>query len=536
MIILLIVLLWIISIALRITSSGVKTVNSVSNKVSKLADKSKDKIEGKLDVKKDAEDVKIQNGVRGVRKTARKAKDLVVKATTRVIGAVRIIIDWLRRILLLILPEILLLDLIVFLVLVVIASSVLLFYDKFAEIKSDTSSSSSSQTVTDGGKSKLLIIGDSRTVLLGTVLFGLSDKDHTIKSSTDTGDYIYAKGAEDLSWVKDNIKEIDDLVDGDTAVMFNMGVNDVANRKAGSSVEPVSAYVDFLNDHYKTWKDKGADVYFVSTGPTNDEAVSDPNYKINSEIKEFNKGVKEGMNSEIGYVDIYSAIESDVMSKATEDGIHYYGKDINQKIYDEMAKHKGSGSIEKKSKVLIIGDSRMVGLATSVLGMSSTKSSYSGNSWDFVDDTKDNIHVYAMVSMGLSWTKSNLDEINGYIDSDTAVVFAMGANDLSGDKDGASYIEFLNDQQPKWAEKGASVFFASETAIDESKYTGYSNSDVENFNSKIKSGVNSKVGYIDLYSATKDMIATGDHSPDGLHYDSDVYEKMLDSIKSSAMK
>ena len=47
MVILLIVLLWIVSIAIRVTSSGIKTVSRVNRRAGKLASRAVDKVKKK---------------------------------------------------------------------------------------------------------------------------------------------------------------------------------------------------------------------------------------------------------------------------------------------------------------------------------------------------------------------------------------------------------------------------------------------------------------------------------------------------------
>lgn len=354
MVILLIVLLWIVSIALRITSSGVKTVNRV---VDRTVDRTGKLVENIKDGAEKKSDIKVRQGIRKTREDVRKVKNLVINAATRAIGLVRFVVDCLRRLLLIILPEILLLDFIVFLILTVLAANAVLFHDKFAEIKTDvaTKSSSSSTSSSADGKSRMLIIGDSLIVQMGIYCYGMDYSDVTwnglscpfLEGETSDGDYLYAQGNMGIAWTKDKINYIDSLVDSNTAVIYCMGSNDVAGM-------PTDEYISFLNDHSSVWEGKGATVYFG-----NQVAIDETKYSgfTNETVRKFNDTIKAGLNSNVGVIDLYTPT-FDMITKKGEvasDGMHY-----TEKVYRKMleviwsvAKGK-SGSTKKLSEFVAI--------------------------------------------------------------------------------------------------------------------------------------------------------------------------------------
>ena len=63
-------------------------------------------------------------------------------------------------------------------------------------------------------------------------------------------------------------------------------------------------------------KKKGVVVYFASVGPVQ----NDP-YTSNSEIESFNRALKNGLSSDVGYIDLYGELNKSVYQ--TVDGTHY---------------------------------------------------------------------------------------------------------------------------------------------------------------------------------------------------------------------
>ena len=338
MVILLIVLLWIVSIAIRVTSSGIKTISRVNRRVGKLASRAVDKVKQKEQKNsKTAEiDKSVSKGIKETKKVVGKAEKVAVKGVAVALRLVRIFIDMFRRVLMLILPHILVLDLIVIIILTTVASSVVLLYGDSESSGSSggrTRTTASSSTTENSGKSKILLIGDSRTVLIASYSFGketsMENGDPIYCGNVNDNDYIYAKSSMGLSWVKSNEAEIEKHIDSDTNVVMHMGTNDCYDSSSADT------YIEYMNSKLSDWESKGASVWFASTTPINDSKAAGTYQVKDSHVIAFNDKVKAGLDSKIGWIDTYGAVKDKVLAgEGTDDGVHY-----NKKICD-MIKDK----------------------------------------------------------------------------------------------------------------------------------------------------------------------------------------------------
>lgn len=92
-----------------------------------------------------------------------------------------------------------------------------------------------------------------------------------------------------------------------TAFVILMGVNDLYHQ---------NSYISAINQKAAEWKKKGAVVFFASVGPVQ----NDP-YTSNSEIESFNRALKNGLSSDVGYIDLYGELNKS--GYQTVDGTHY---------------------------------------------------------------------------------------------------------------------------------------------------------------------------------------------------------------------
>lgn len=169
------------------------------------------------------------------------------------------------------------------------------------------------------------------------------------------------------------------------------------------------------------------------------------------------------------------------------------------------ASSSGSSSSANVSKLIFIGDSRTVGMKAAV---------NSNDIWS------------CKSGMGLSWMKSTgVPQIESSITSNAAVIILMGVNDLY---EPAAYISYLNGKINEWDSKGATTYFVAVMPTNGS-YNSL-NSEISSFNNKLKTGLSSKVKWIDANSY---LNSTGFNSSDGLHYDNATYQKIYNYIKSN---
>lgn len=153
------------------------------------------------------------------------------------------------------------------------------------------------------GKSKIVFIGDSRTVMMHEAV-------------GDDGNIWSAKVGAGYYWFKNTgVPAVDSKIDNSCAVAILMGVNDILDIGVASS------YAKYINDKAKTWKSKGAEIYYVSVNPVSNSGYSDAYGTITNDIVEkWNNKIKGELSSDVKYIDTYSQLKSNFK---TVDNLHY---------------------------------------------------------------------------------------------------------------------------------------------------------------------------------------------------------------------
>ena len=193
------------------------------------------------------------------------------------------------------------------------------------------------------GKSTIVFIGDSRTVMMESAI-----------GSTEAAKHIWsAKIGMGLYWMKTTgAPAVDSKIDGDKAVVILMGVNDVLNSGY------YKQYATYINSKAKEWKERGADVYYASILP-----VSASGYHTiygsttNDIINSWNTNIKAELSSDVKYMDLNSQIGDKVV---TTDDVHY-NDESSKLIYDQILKN-------------VAGEVSTTSDSTSTLGSTTTTS------------------------------------------------------------------------------------------------------------------------------------------------------------------
>lgn len=142
---------------------------------------------------------------------------------------------------------------------------------------------------------RVVYIGDSRTEGLRDVN---SDSKNTFICLSSMG----------CDWMLSTaFPQAESYASSGTAFVILMGVNDLYHQ---------NSYISAINQKAAEWKKKGAVVYFTSVGPVQ----NDP-YTSNSEIESFNRALKNGLSSDVGYIDLYGELNKS--GYQTVDGTHY---------------------------------------------------------------------------------------------------------------------------------------------------------------------------------------------------------------------
>lgn len=158
---------------------------------------------------------------------------------------------------------------------------------------------------------------------------------------------------------------------------------------------------------------------------------------------------------------------------------------------------------------IFIGDSRTVGMQNATTD-------------------RDKHFWFCQTGVGLVWFKKIASSVTSKISSGAAICILLGINDMLYTKPN-QYSDFINECAESWVTQGASVYFVSINPVDETKYKNIRNSQIEKYNQMVRNGLSTNVGFIDTYS----MLAGSITSSDGLHYDSNTYESIYESLLSA---
>ena len=173
------------------------------------------------------------------------------------------------------------------------------------------------------------------------------------------------------------------------------------------------------------------------------------------------------------------------------------------------------------NRIVFIGDSRTVQMYA-----------YLSNDWGGANYSSGGVHdidgnlFVAQGSQGLNWMRdTGIPAAQQYFTSGTAVVILMGVNDLYNVD---TYISYLNENVSNWTNNGANLYFATVNPCLGSY--SHLNSDIDSFNSKMKSNLANSIKVIDSNSYLK---SNGYNTTDGLHYDKATSESIYNYIKNN---
>jgi uncharacterized protein YgiM (DUF1202 family) len=175
-----------------------------------------------------------------------------------------------------------------------------------------------------------------------------------------------------------------------------------------------------------------------------------------------------------------------------------------QVVYDGAAAYIKNDYLQEKavpvaSSYVFAGDSRTVQMNQAVGKSGSVWVAQVGEGYDFFVNTA-------------------IPTIDASAANGTAIIINFGVNDLHNvDK----YIKKVNSKIDSWTSKGATVYYAAVLPV--SDYPTITNADIEAFNSKLQSGLDSRVCYLDGYTFLQN---NGFSTNDGLHYDYDTYRSL----------
>lgn len=149
------------------------------------------------------------------------------------------------------------------------------------------------------------------------------------------------------------------------------------------------------------------------------------------------------------------------------------------------------------SDIIFVGDSRTVGME------------YAVNNSDYT--------WLCEVGKGYYWFKENIDSVDDYAKPGTKVIINLGVNDLGN---ASKYATLINSYVDLWTSEGIEVYYSAVTPVGDTTVT---NDQIEKFNQTLKSGLDSRITWIDSYSY---LTENGFSSSDGLHYNNATYKSL----------
>ena len=171
-----------------------------------------------------------------------------------------------------------------------------------------------------------------------------------------------------------------------------------------------------------------------------------------------------------------------------------------------VAAEKAKVLAKQNRKVMIVGDSRTVGMDISV--------------------SENGVSFLGKVGAGYTWLSGTADsKVRTFLKSNPygLVVFAFGVNDLGYTDKYIAYYKKLMSSYPN-----ADFFYMAVNPIESRAANAWlSNSKIEAFNRKLKNAFGAK--YIDTYKYLKDG---GFSTFDGIHYTVSTYKKLYSFVKS----
>ena len=194
--------------------------------------------------------------------------------------------------------------------------------------------------------SKVIFVGDSRTYGMNRTL------SKQMNSSVTSGVSFIAEPGKGLTWFKETgyaqlIKEVNKAQGSrPVAVVFNLGVNDMANA---------SGYVSYMTSIASTLKSKNCKLFYMSVNPINSTMITKAGKgaRTEAQVREFNSKIRSGLSANYKYIDTYSVLlkkgygtnaSYSGTDAASDDGLHYTTKTF-KRIYYYCITYLNTGSI-----------------------------------------------------------------------------------------------------------------------------------------------------------------------------------------------
>lgn len=185
---------------------------------------------------------------------------------------------------------------------------------------------------------QIIFVGDSRTARTEIALDKAFGGGSTV---TWNAEFVCRTGG-GLDWLKSdgstqlmNIVNKNNIMQKPTAVIFNLGVNDLAN---------LAGYVEYLNTLAPTLKEKNCKLFYMSVNPGNSKMMEITNHTVRDEaaIRAFNRSISSLLADNYTFIDTYSWLmdtgygtdaSGNGVDSGVDDGLHYTAKTYKRIYY-----------------------------------------------------------------------------------------------------------------------------------------------------------------------------------------------------------
>ena len=354
----------------------------------------------------------------------------------------------------------------------------------YTALSSGPNGGTQNTTNNSNNTSNIIFIGDSRT----------EDIERYVSSDAT----FICKVGEGYNWmVNSAFHEADEIVNGGTKkIIIWLGVNDLGNK---------TQYVEAVNTKAQEWVSKGATVYYAAVGPLDHDPSG---YATNDGIEDFNKVIKDGLSSQVKYIDLYNKFKNE--GYTTVDGIHY-NPETTQKIYDYLVSSvNGTGSVngtvtETPFTKYQLTDHELTGLAAVAFSEQGTprgaavEASLMANLFETHHNGEcygvtGGAGLYKMVSQPISETNPYgwFADASNYIDTGHKANYCGGGEVTEDMKavvkrvlvDGYRTLPLYIDEHDSWGQKDYRAYLNGEDVTDDrSSYIPFTTEIYNNYNS-----------------------------------------------------
>lgn len=185
---------------------------------------------------------------------------------------------------------------------------------------------------------QVIFVGDSRTVRAKRTF----DKQFGISSTVTWNSEFICRSGVGLEWLKsDGAPQLLEAVKKNnsmqkpTAVIFNLGINDLAN---------LSEYVSYMNTIAPELKEKNCKLFYMSVNPGNSKMMEITGHALRTEasVRAFNRSMKSLLADNYTFIDTYNWLmqtgystdgSSNGIDSGVDDGLHYAAKTYKRIYY-----------------------------------------------------------------------------------------------------------------------------------------------------------------------------------------------------------